>query len=72
MTPVSDKLCVFNVIPSTITCKVRQRDTQKQNRYIKMEFLKLSRIQEGKENRKIEKRNRKQKTTWQTEALIYL
>lgn len=70
MTPVSDKLCVFNVIPSTITCKVRQRDTQKQNRYIKMEFLKLSSI--GKENRKVEKRNRKQKTTWQTEALIYL
>lgn len=67
---VYDKLYPFNLMPTTITNKVIQRDTQKHNRYIKMEFLRLSMLPTGlarkrekkkKKNRKKEKNKQKTK-----------
>lgn len=68
MTPVvCDKLYLFNLTTTTITNKVIQRDTQKQNRYIKMEFLKLSMLPTGltrKREKKQKNDKKNKKITW--------
>lgn len=60
MTPVvCDKLYLFNLIPTTITNKFIQRDAPRQNRYIKMEFLKLSMLPSGLAKKRGEKKKKK-------------